>query len=106
VLSSSAEEFLWRDGAQVRTRPIKGTRPRHADALIDRGLLEELLASEKDQAELAMIVDLMRNDLGKVAEPGSVQVGPFPEHDSFAQVHHLLCTVTARLRPGVGPVDL
>jgi para-aminobenzoate synthetase component 1 len=106
VLSSSPEEFLWRERAMVRTRPIKGTRPRHADALIDRGLLEELLASEKDQAELAMIVDLMRNDLGKVAEAGSVQVGPFPEHDSFAQVHHLLCTVTARLLPGIGPVDL
>ncbi|MEO6593264.1 MAG: anthranilate synthase component I family protein [Planctomycetota bacterium] len=106
VLSSSPEEFLWRSGDAVRTRPIKGTRPRAADASEDARLLAELLASEKDQAELAMIVDLMRNDLGKVAAVGSVQVGPFPEHASFAQVHHLFATVSARLRLGIGAVDL
>jgi para-aminobenzoate synthetase component 1 len=65
-----------------------------------------LLASEKDQAELAMIVDLLRNDLGKVAEVGSVQVGAFPEHASFAQVHHLFATVTAQLRAGVSTIEL
>ncbi|MCK5944307.1 MAG: aminodeoxychorismate synthase component I [Planctomycetes bacterium] len=106
VLSSSPEEFLWRDGDDLRTRPIKGTRPRDADPQEDRRLLEELLASEKDQAELAMIVDLLRNDLGKVARTGTVQVGPFPEHASFAQVHHLFATVTARLRPAVSVVEL
>ncbi len=106
VLSSSPEEFLWRRGAAVRTRPIKGTRPRGRDAAEDAHLLAELTTSEKDQAELAMIVDLMRNDLGKVAVVGSVQVGPFPEHASFAQVHHLFATVCAQLRPGVTAVDL
>lgn len=106
VLSSSPEEFLWRHGAQVRTRPIKGTRPRAADPHADARLLAELLASEKDRAELAMIVDLMRNDLGKVAATGSVQVGPFPEHDSFAQVHHLFATVIAQLRADVTTVEL
>jgi para-aminobenzoate synthetase component 1 len=106
VLSSSPEEFLWRDGDQVRTRPIKGTRPRGASRADDDRLLAELLASEKDQAELAMIVDLLRNDLGKVAAIGSVQVGAFPEHRSFAQVHHLFATVTATLRPGIGNVEL
>jgi para-aminobenzoate synthetase component 1 len=106
VLSSSPEEFLWRDGERVRTRPIKGTRPRSGDPARDRALLAELLASEKDQAELAMIVDLMRNDLGKVAVTGSVRVGPFPEHDSFAQVHHLFATVTATLPPAVSAVGL
>jgi para-aminobenzoate synthetase component 1 len=106
VLSSSPEEFLWRDGDAVRTRPIKGTRPRADDPGRDRALLAELLASEKDQAELAMIVDLLRNDLGKVARAGTVQVGPFPEHDTFAQVHHLFATVTARLRPRTTAVDL
>jgi para-aminobenzoate synthetase component 1 len=106
VLSSSPEEFLWRHGDEVRTRPIKGTRPRGEAPAEDARLLAELLASEKDQAELAMIVDLMRNDLGKVAMTGSVQVGPFPEHDSFAQVHHLFATVVARLRPGVSTTDL
>jgi len=106
VLSSSPEEFLWRDGCDVRTLPIKGTRPRGADPEQDAALLRELLASEKDQAELAMIVDLLRNDLGKVARTGTVEVGPFPEHASFAQVHHLFATVTGQLRDGVSAVDL
>lgn len=106
VLSSSPEEFLWRDGHEVRTRPIKGTRPRSADSTLDAQLLTELLASEKDLAELTMIVDLLRNDLGKVAETGSVQVGRFPEHATFAQVHHLFATVTAKLRRDVSSVDL
>jgi anthranilate/para-aminobenzoate synthase component I len=106
VLSSSPEEFLWRDGVAVRTRPIKGTRPRGAWRADDERLLRELVQSEKDQAELAMIVDLLRNDLGKVSEIGSVRVGPFPEHRSFAQVHHLFATVTGTLRPGVAAVEL
>ena len=106
VLSSSPEEFLFRDGEHVRTRPIKGTRPRDADPQRDAALLAELLASDKDQAELAMIVDLLRNDLGKLAMVGSVQVGPFPEHATFAQVHHLFATVVARLLPGTSAVDL
>jgi aminodeoxychorismate synthase component I len=106
VLSSTPEEFLWREGASVRTRPIKGTRPRGTSPQDDERLLRELLDSEKDQAELAMIVDLLRNDLGKVAETGSVKVGPFPEHASFAQVHHLFATVTARLPADVSAVDL
>lgn len=106
VLSSSPEEFLRRDGASVRTRPIKGTRPRGGERSSDERLLAELVGSEKDQAELAMIVDLMRNDLGKVAQVGSVQVGPFPEHRSYAQVHHLFATVLAELRPGTSHVDL
>ena len=106
VLCSSPEEFLFVEGDFVRTRPIKGTRPRGSSPDEDRALLEELLASEKDQAELAMIVDLLRNDLGKVSTTGSVRVGPFPEHDSFAQVHHTYATVTARLRPDASLVDL
>jgi anthranilate/para-aminobenzoate synthase component I len=91
---------------ELRTRPIKGTRPRGADAAADAALRAELLASEKDQAELAMIVDLLRNDLGKVAQVGTVAVGPFPEQASFAQVHHLFATVCARLQPGVSPGEL
>ena len=106
VLSSSPEEFLSAAGSEVRTRPIKGTRPRLPDPIADRGILQELLDSEKDLAELAMIVDLLRNDLGKVAVPGSVAVGPFPEHDSFAQVHHLFAEVRATLSADTTPVDL
>ncbi len=106
VLSSSPEEFLWRDGDEVRTRPIKGTRARADGAAADAAQLAALLGSEKDLAELAMIVDLLRNDLGKVAMTGSVQVGPFPEFATFAQVHHLYATVLARLLPGTSAVDL
>jgi len=106
ILSASPEEFLSVEGDRVRTRPIKGTRPRRRDPVADHQSLVELLASEKDRAELAMIVDLMRNDLGKVCEIGSVEVGKFPERDSFAQVHHLFATVTGRLRPDVDIVDL
>jgi para-aminobenzoate synthetase component 1 len=105
VLSASPEEFLVVEGSDVRSRPIKGTRPR-GDGAGDRRLLEELLASEKDRAELAMIVDLVRNDLGKVAATGSVAVGPFPEHRSFAQVHHTFAEVRARLSPGTRLVDV
>ncbi len=106
VLCSSPEEFLQVEDDRVRTTPIKGTRPRGTTPLADAALLEQLLASEKDQAELAMIVDLLRNDLGKVATPGSVEVGRFPEHASYAQVHHTLATVQARLRDDVSVVDL
>lgn len=106
VASSSPEEFLWRSGDVVRTRPIKGTRPRGRDAAADAALLHELVHSEKDQAELAMIVDLLRNDLGKVAVTGSVAVGPFPEHASFAQVHHLYATVSARVPPSLSHAEL
>ncbi len=106
VLSASPEEFLRVDGDAVRTRPIKGTRPRGATTADDSALLAELLASEKDVAELAMIVDLLRNDVGKVAAIGSVRVGPFPEHASFAQVHHLFATVSATLRDGVTAGEL
>ena len=106
LVCSSPEEFLHLERGIVRTRPIKGTRPRSAEPERDHALLAELLASEKDRAELAMIVDLLRNDLGKVAEPGSVRVGQFPEHQSYAQVHHLFATVTSRLRAGASVTDL
>jgi para-aminobenzoate synthetase component 1 len=105
VLSASPEEFLRIEGDRVLTRPIKGTRPRGHDAVTDERLARELLRSEKDRAELTMIVDLLRNDLGKVSVPGSVRVAAFPEHLRFAQVHHLAGTVVARLRPGVTAVE-
>src|SRR5690606_12639308 len=76
------------------------------DPARDRALLDELLTRDKDLAELAMIVDLMRNDFGKVATIGSVAVGPFPSHASFAQVHHLWAAVTAELREGTTPGEL
>ena len=108
VLSSSPERFLlYRPQDRlVETRPIKGTRPRDADPESDRALAAELLASEKDRAENLMIVDLERNDLGRVAQVGSVAVPSLFELESYATVHHLTSTVRARLRQDRDVVDL
>lgn len=103
VLSSSPERFLSvRDGV-IETRPIKGTRGRSDDADVDARLREELLVSEKDKAELTMIVDLERNDLGRVCKPGSVNVPSLMHVGSFARVHHLEATVQGELRDNVTP---
>jgi para-aminobenzoate synthetase component 1 len=106
VLSSSPEEYLQLHGRRVRSRPIKGTRPRGADPAEDARNREELLESEKDLAELTMIVDLVRNDIGRVAEAGSVLVTEFPRLMVLAQVHHLLASVEARLDRGQDIWDL
>ncbi|WP_184716809.1 aminodeoxychorismate synthase, component I [Caulobacter sp.] len=107
LVSNSPERFLKvePDGA-IQTQPIKGTRPRGRDATQDRALIAELLASDKDRAENLMIVDLMRNDLARVSPPGSVQVPELFKVESFANVHHLVSTVTARLGSGHGVADL
>jgi para-aminobenzoate synthetase component I len=102
VLSASPECFLRIEGRGIITRPIKGTRPRAGN---DRAAAEELLSSEKERAELVMITDLERNDLGQVCEYGSVQVTKLCELQTFAQVHHLVSTVEGRLRPEVTPVQ-
>lgn len=102
VLSSSPERFLLVDGDHLETRPIKGTRPRGADEREDAALAEALCASRKDLAEHVMIVDLERNDLGRVAVPGSVRVPRFAALESYRHVHHLVSSVEARRRPGVG----
>ncbi len=105
-LSSSPELLLDWNGQEAHTRPIKGTVARHADPEKDRAAQAQLLASEKDRAELAMIVDLERNDLGKIAVPGSVQVPAFPELETYTRVHHLVATVRAKPRPGTTGLDL
>ncbi len=105
VLCNSPERFLLHERGRIETRPIKGTRPRRADPEEDRREAEALLASEKDQAEHLMIVDLERNDLGRVARPGSVRVERLAALERYANVHHLVSIVSAALRPGAGPVD-
>ena len=100
VLSSSPERFVTVQGREVLTRPIKGTRRRRSDPVQDAAARSELLASEKDRAENVMIVDLLRNDIGRVCEPGSVAAPEICRLESFATVHHLVSTVTGRLSPG------
>ncbi len=95
VLCSSPELFLKVEGDQVLTRPIKGTRPRADDAAEDRAIMAELLASEKDLAELAMIVDLERNDIGRVCDEVSIDWPPTVE--TYTTVHHLVADVHGRL---------
>ncbi|RRN66394.1 aminodeoxychorismate synthase, component I [Caulobacter sp. 602-1] len=107
LVSNSPERFLKvdPDGA-ILTQPIKGTRPRGRDAAEDRALAAELLASDKDRAENLMIVDLMRNDLARVSPPGSVKTRELFKVESFANVHHLVSTVTGQLAGGRAVADL
>ena len=105
VLSASPELFLRRRGSRLVTRPIKGTRPRGAMPLEDRQLAQALRASAKDLAEHVMIVDVHRNDLGRVARFGSVRVPEPWALESFASVHHLTSTIEAELLPGGRPLD-
>jgi anthranilate/para-aminobenzoate synthase component I len=100
VVSTSPELFLdYRPDGRVVTRPIKGTRPRSSDPAEDRRLMLELDTSEKEQAELAMVIDIERNDLGRLAVPGSVRMSSPPTVVSYPTVHHREATVTATLAP-------
>ena len=99
IASASPELFLRLSGAQVLTRPIKGTRPRSADPIRDAQLTYELQTSPKEMAELVMITDLLRNDLGKVCEYGSVHVPELVRLERYPQVQHLVSSVEGRLRP-------
>lgn len=106
ILSLSPERFLSVKQRQVLTQPIKGTRSRSTDLKHDRQLAQALQHSEKDQAENVMIVDLMRNDLGRVCDVGSVHVPALFHIESFPAVHHLVSTVTGRLAQGKDTLDL
>ncbi len=106
IISSSPEWFYRVDGRRVLTRPIKGTRPRGSTLEADAANRAELLSSTKDRAELTMIVDLERNDLGRVAEFGSVRVNEAMKLESYAQVHHLVAEIEARLRKDQDEIDL
>lgn len=105
IVSSSPERLLSVQGRRLETRPIKGTLPRLSDPRADDAQRQRLLASTKDQAELLMILDLARNDLGRVAVPGSVRVEARHDVESYATVHHLVATVVAELAPGYDCLD-
>jgi para-aminobenzoate synthetase component 1 len=107
IASASPEPFLsLSSGGKVETNPIKGTRPRGRDRDDDRRLARELLDSGKDRAENVMIVDVLRNDLGRVCEPGSVRVPRLCRLERTAAVQHLVSTVTGQLLPGRDAFDL
>ena len=106
IASNSPERFIRLTDGLMETRPIKGTRPRGPDATTDAALSADLLNSAKDRAENLMIVDLMRHDLSKVAVTGSVTVPELNALESYANVHHLVSSVTARLAPGRTAVDV
>lgn len=106
LLSASPELLLEFDGEHARTRPIKGTAPRLSDPREDARAAERLLGSAKDLAELAMIVDLERNDLAKVCAPRGVWVEGYPHLESYARVHHLMADVVGKPREGVGAFEL
>jgi len=107
VVGNSPERFLSVDpSGRVETRPIKGTRPRHEEPARDQALRAELVAARKDRAEHVMIVDLERNDLGRVCETGSVVVEELMRVVSLPTVFHLVSTVRGQLRRGIGLVEL
>jgi para-aminobenzoate synthetase component I len=102
LASVSPETFLAVDGRQVTTRPIKGTRPRVEDPALDAALADDLATSDKDRAENVMVVDLERNDLGRVCVPGSIAVPQLTAVERHPTVWHLVSTVTGELRAGLG----
>lgn len=106
VLSTSPERFLFQNGRRVETRPIKGTRPRGRTPEEDQALKRTLEQSHKDEAELSMIVDLLRNDMGKVCIPGSVRVRQHKRIEAYRNVYHLVSIVEGLLSEEAGSVDM
>jgi len=105
VLSFSPERFLAANNRELLTQPIKGTAPRNIDPVRDRTLAEQLQSSEKNRAENLMIVDLLRNDLGRSCRPGSIHVEQLFELQSFATVHHLVSSIRGELRDDIHVLD-
>lgn len=105
IISSSPERLLSVTNGIARTRPIAGTRPRSKDTSDDKAFKDELIAHPKERAEHIMLIDLERNDLGRVCEPGSVEVDELMVLESYAHVHHIVSNVKGRLRKEINPGD-
>ncbi|NOJ07300.1 aminodeoxychorismate synthase component I [Vibrio splendidus] len=106
IISVSPERFLELNSGTIETKPIKGTRPRSENPMIDDANAQDLVNADKDQAENLMIVDLLRNDIGRVAKPGSVHVPKLFDIESFPAVHHLVSTIRADLDDQYSATDL
>ncbi|MHC1479213.1 aminodeoxychorismate synthase component I [Frateuria aurantia] len=106
VLSSSPERLVEVRGREVQTRPIAGTRPRMVDEVEDQAQIQALVAHPKERAEHVMLIDLERNDLGRLCEPGSVHVDELMVVESYAHVHHIVSNVRGRLREDISPGDI
>lgn len=106
ILSSSPERLVQVKSGHINTRPIAGTHPRHPQALRDAQIRDELIAHPKERAEHIMLVDLERNDLGRVCVPGSVQVDELMAVTSYQHVHHIESTVSGQLRATITPLDV
>jgi para-aminobenzoate synthetase component 1 len=106
LLSASPERFLQVNNRIVESRPIKGTIARSDDLITDQALAQQLLNSEKDKAENAMIVDLLRNDLSKVCQDNTVNVLSFAHLETYATVHHLVSSISGQLRSDCSLIDL
>jgi len=106
VISSSPERLVSAHNAVIETRPIAGTRPRSEDQAIDGQLAAELMAHPKEQAEHVMLIDLERNDLGRICVPGTIKVNELMTLESYEHVHHIVSNVIGRLRDDVSPADI
>jgi len=106
IISSSPERLVSVTGRRVDTRPIAGTRPRSAEPGRDAALIRELIENPKERAEHVMLLDMERNDLGRLAEPGSVKVDELMVVESYTHVHHIVSNVCARLRAGTTPAQV
>lgn len=106
IISSSPERLVRTGGGWVDTRPIAGTRPRGSDAERDAALIKELIEHPKERAEHVMLLDLERNDLGRIAETGSVEVDELMAVESYSHVHHIVSNVRGRMRPEVSPAQV
>ncbi|VAW42009.1 Para-aminobenzoate synthase, aminase component [hydrothermal vent metagenome] len=106
IISSSPERLVKIANNKIESRPIAGTRPRHRNQYEDQQLIDELINHPKEQAEHIMLIDLTRNDLGRVSETGSVKVDEFMQIESYAKVHHIVSNITGKLQPDVTFYDV
>jgi len=106
IISSSPERLVRVNKRQVETRPIAGTRPRHVNDEQDRALKSELIGHPKERAEHIMLIDLERNDLGRICQPGSIEVNELMAVESYAHVHHIVSNVRGQLRDEVTPAQV